>query len=75
MERLEKNIEEYAILVDHIRNPLAIITGTAELEISNEDVKRTIDDAARRIEEVVERHDRGWLESEQIRNFLRRPQK
>jgi GAF domain-containing protein len=72
LERLEKNIEEFAILVDRIRNPLAIIAGTAELGIKDEKVKGAIDDAVKKIEDVVSRLDRGWLESEQIRDFLRR---
>jgi PAS domain S-box-containing protein len=72
LERLEKNIEEFAILVDHIRNPLAIITGTAELRIEDEKVKEVIYDAVKKIEDVVSRLDKGWLESEQIRDFLKR---
>jgi signal transduction protein with GAF and PtsI domain len=71
VERIEKNIEEFAILVDHIKNPLAIISGIAELEIENEKVRETIHNAVRKIEDVVSRLDKGWLESEEIREFLR----
>ncbi|RLI84523.1 hypothetical protein DRP07_00830 [Archaeoglobales archaeon] len=71
LERIEKNIEEFAILVDHIRNPLAIISGTAELEIEDENVRKVITDAVGKIEKVVSRLDKGWLESEKIREFLR----
>ncbi len=71
IEQIEKNIEEFAILVDHIRNPLAVISGVAELEIENENIRKIIDDAIKKIEDVVKRLDQGWLESEEIREFLR----
>ncbi|RLI82849.1 hypothetical protein DRP07_04450 [Archaeoglobales archaeon] len=71
-EQIEENIEEFAILVDHIRNPLAIISGTAELHIKDENVKRLIEEAVNKIEETIARLDRGWLRSEEIRNFLKR---
>jgi transcriptional regulator with GAF, ATPase, and Fis domain len=73
LKRLEKNVEEFAILVDHIRNPLSIISGTIELEIEDENVREVIDEAVKKIEDVVSRLDRGWLESEQIRDFLKKP--
>jgi PAS domain S-box-containing protein len=70
LKRIEKNIEEFAILVDHIRNPLAIISGTVEVKIPDEEVRRIIRECVEKIEEVVSRLDRGWLESEDVRKFL-----
>jgi two-component system response regulator len=69
-EQIEHNIEQYAILIDHIRNPLAAIIGIAEMEMKNETAAKIIEQA-RRIEEVLVRLDKGWLKSEQIRKFLR----
>jgi|GEM_PF-3565969 len=74
-EQIEKNIENYAILVDQIRNPLAVIQGMCEMRLDGDDklreLKDTIIDSVNRIEDVVERLERGWLESEAIRKFLK----
>jgi PAS domain S-box-containing protein len=75
LEQIEKNIENYAILVDQIRNPLAVISGIAEIKLQGyelEEVRNIILDSVKKIEDVIVRLDRGWLESEAIRNFLRR---
>lgn len=75
-EQIEKNIENYAILVDQIRNPLTVISGITEVMLDGKDgelreLKEIIMDAVKRIEDVVSKLDRGWLESERIRDFLR----
>jgi two-component system response regulator len=70
--QLDKNIETFAILLDQIRNPLAIITGITELMVDNEYVRETILKSGKKIEELINRLDRGWLESEEIRKFLRK---
>ncbi len=70
--QIEKNIEEFAILVDQIRNPLSIISGTAELEVKDEEVRRILLEGVGRINEVVKRLDKGWLDSEEVRRFLRK---
>ncbi len=70
--QIERNIEEFAILVDQIRNPLSAIAGIAELKISEDEIKKTILDAVERIDEVVRRLDRGWLDSEKVRMFLKK---
>ncbi len=75
LEQIEKNIEEFAILVDHIRNPLAIISGIVELKIENENIRKIIYGAVKKIEDVVRRLDKGWLESEEMRKFLRTSRK
>ena len=69
--QIEKNIEELAILVDHIRNPLAIISGTAEISFEGE-AKENILISVDRINDVIRRLDKRWLESEEIRKFLKR---
>ncbi|RLI74935.1 hypothetical protein DRO97_04615 [Archaeoglobales archaeon] len=70
-EQIEKNIEQFAILVDHIRNPLATMHAIAETQMDAKIANKTIEQI-RRILDVVERLDRGWLESEKIKEFLRR---
>jgi PAS domain S-box-containing protein len=68
-EQIEKNIEEFAILVDHIRNPLAIIHGIAETKVDDKD-RIIIFNQIEKILETIKRLDEGWLESEDIRKFL-----
>ncbi|WP_202318369.1 PAS domain S-box protein [Archaeoglobus neptunius] len=70
LKQIEKNIEQFAILVDKIRNPLAIISGAAELWDVKE--KDKILAAVKKIEEIIEMLEKGWLESEDVKNLLRR---
>jgi PAS domain S-box-containing protein len=71
-EQIERNIEQFAILVDQIRNPLAAIVGLAELKIDNGDVAEKIIEQARRIENLANWLEKGWLESEEVREFLKK---
>lgn len=77
-EQIEKNIEQFAILVDRIRNPLSVIIGYTELR---DEMKKKMDydrlfeiiaRNAREIEKIVRLLDRGWIESEKIKLFLRK---
>ena len=68
-EQIEQNIEQFAILVDQIRNPLAVISLITEMMVEGE-VKRRILSQVRRIEELISKLDKGWLESETIREYL-----
>jgi len=69
--QIEKNIHYFATSVDQIRNPLAIISGIAELKIrdfkQSEDILNQID----RINEIILRLDEGWNESEEVKKFLK----
>ena len=68
--QIEKNIEQLAILGDHIRNPLAVIVGIADLDggPTSEDIIQQ----ARIIDQIITQLDRGWIESEKIREFLKK---
>lgn len=68
--QIEKNMEELATLNDHIRNPLQVILGLAELEGKpfSDDIIRQVCE----IDTIINRLDRGYLESEKIRDFLRK---
>jgi PAS domain S-box-containing protein len=70
-EQIEQNIEQFAILADHIRNPLAVILALAELEVENKETVEKIIEQVERIDEVIKKLDEGWLESEEIREFLK----
>jgi PAS domain S-box-containing protein len=68
--QIEKNIEQLAILGDHIRNPLAVIVGIADLE--GGPTSDNIIQQARIIDQIITQLDRGWIESEKIREFLKK---
>jgi len=70
ISQVERNMEELSILNDHIRNPLQIILGTAE----NGDAAyyNTMSSQVQEIDDIVRRLDQRCLESEKIRDFLRK---
>ncbi len=70
-DRIEQNIEQFAILADHIRQPLQVILGMTELLDEGTATER-IQEQVERINAIVKQLDRGWIESRKIREFLRR---
>lgn len=70
LEKIEENLEQMAILNDHIRNPLTVIVGLADLQ--GGEIRDPILRQAEEIDRIVNRLDVGWLESEKIREFLRK---
>ncbi|RLI75326.1 hypothetical protein DRP05_14990 [Archaeoglobales archaeon] len=70
-KQIEKNIEQLAVLVDHIRNPLSAIMALAELKADRETAGQIIKQVER-INNIIKRLDEGWIESEKIREFLRK---
>ncbi len=68
--QLGKNIEQFAILGDHIRNPLQVIVGYAEM--IDDPLATKILDQSNRIDEIIAQLDRGWIESASVRQFLRK---
>jgi len=69
-EQIEKNINQLSILNDHIRNPLAVIVGLADMEGGACGEKILVQ--AREIDRIITTLDMGWLESEKIREFMRK---
>jgi PAS domain S-box-containing protein len=70
LEQIEKNIEQFAILGDHIRNPLAVIVGLSSLapgEITDKIIFQ-----AREIDRIVTQLDMGWIESDKVRDFIKK---
>jgi PAS domain S-box-containing protein len=70
LEQIEKNIEQFAILGDHIRNPLAVIIGLSGLapgEITDKVLFQ-----AREIDRIVTQLDRGWIQSDKVRDFIKK---
>ncbi|WP_052418801.1 response regulator [Methanolacinia paynteri] len=68
--QIEKNLEQLAILNDEIRNPLQIISGFTQID-NCEHSARILEQVAA-IDKLVNLIDQRWLESEKIRDFLRK---
>jgi PAS domain S-box-containing protein len=68
--QLGRNIEQFAILGDHIRNPLQVIVGLACMgeDHTGEEILKQ----ASAIHMIIGRLDSGWIESAAIRDYLRR---
>lgn len=69
LEQLNKNIEEFAFLVDRIRNPLAVISAYAEL-FAEESLRNKIIEQVLRIDEIISRLDMLWFDSEKLRGKI-----
>jgi PAS domain S-box-containing protein len=70
LEQIEKNIEQFAILGDHIRNPLAVIVGLSSLTPG--DITEKILLQAREIDRIITQLDMGWIESDKVRDFIKK---
>jgi len=68
--QIERNMEQFAILADHVRNPLQVIQGLADL-IEDERME-TISEQVRRINRIITQLDERWIESRKISSFWRR---
>ncbi len=68
--QIEKNLEQLAILNDDIRNPLQIISGLTEMDRCEH--AAMILEQVEIIDNLVNLIDQRWLESERIRDFLRK---
>lgn len=69
--QIDRNIGQFATLGDEIRNPLAVIVGVADLYCEEEQKERILEQAEI-IDGLITQLDRGWIESEKVREFLRK---
>ena len=73
LSQIERNLGEFAILNDGIRNPLAVITGWLSIMESLQEKEREIlMSQIKLIDEMITQLDRRWVESEKVLGFLRR---
>jgi len=70
LRQIEKNIEQFAILGDHIRNPVQVIIGLTCMLA--EDLANKILCQAKEIDRIVTQIDLGWIESEKVRTILKK---
>jgi two-component system, response regulator PdtaR len=68
--QIEQNMEQFQILNDQIRNPLQAIMGYVNLDCVQ--YRDRIIQQIGLIDTLVDRLDRGWVESEKVRRFLLR---
>jgi PAS domain S-box-containing protein len=69
--QIEQNIEQFATLGDEIRNPLAVIVGIADLHCEEHHAAQILEQAET-IDGIITALDRGWIESEKVREYLRK---
>lgn len=72
LAQIERNLGEFAILNDGIRNPLAVITGWLSIMEIQKKEHDTLMHQIRQIDEMITQLDRRWVESEKVLGFLRR---
>jgi two-component system, response regulator PdtaR len=70
ISRIEKNMEQFQVLNDQIRNPLQIIAALTTLD-NGSSAGKILEQVAV-IDDLVTRLDKGWVESEKVRSFLLR---
>lgn len=67
--QIEKNMEQFAVLNDHVRNPLQIILSIINLECSEEVTEKILPHILE-IDNLINNLDNGWIESEKVRNMI-----
>jgi hypothetical protein len=70
-EQIEKNIEQFATLGDHIRNPVAVIAGLCDL-LEDTATGGKILAQAKEIDRIVDQIDHGWIDSEKVRSMIKK---
>jgi PAS domain S-box-containing protein len=69
-QQIEMNLQQFAILNDHIRNPLSVIVLLTEMDAGPHSLQ--ILEKSKEIDRIINQLDRGWLESEKIHQFLKK---
>jgi PAS domain S-box-containing protein len=70
-DQIEKNIEQFAVLGDHLRNPVAVIIGFCDL-LEDRTIAQKIIAQAQEIDRIVTRIDQGWIDSEKVRAVIKK---
>ena len=71
-KQLGENLEYFAHLVDHIRNPLAILSAFVQVKVEDEKIKDVVIRQVDRIEALLKELDQGWMDTEETREFLKK---
>ncbi|KAF1077911.1 PAS domain-containing protein [Methanogenium sp. MK-MG] len=68
--QIDKNMEQFAVLNDHVRNPLQIILSIIDLECG--ELTEKILPHIKEIDDLINALDNRWIESEKVRNMIAR---
>ncbi|PKL59270.1 MAG: hypothetical protein CVV33_08700, partial [Methanomicrobiales archaeon HGW-Methanomicrobiales-4] len=71
-EQIGKNVEVFATLNDKIRNPLCVVA--TMLEMDDHAYSASIIEQLDRIDKVVDDLDKGFVESEKVKAYLKKHQ-
>ncbi|NYT13001.1 MAG: PAS domain S-box protein [Candidatus Methanofastidiosa archaeon] len=71
-KQIDENIEYFAHLIDHIRNPLAILSGFIQVKVEEGKTKERLLRQVDRIEEIIKMLDKGWMDTEDTKRFLKK---
>ncbi|NMC60471.1 MAG: PAS domain S-box protein [Candidatus Methanofastidiosa archaeon] len=69
--QIDNNIEDFAHLIDHIRNPLAIISTFAQVKLKDDHAKGLLLTQIDRIDQIIKQLDEGWMDTEETKKFLK----
>ena len=64
-------MNDFAQLVDRIRNPLAVLMAIAEVEINDKELRNKIIDNVNKIQEITKKIDQLWNKSEELEKMLK----
>ncbi len=64
-------MDNFAILVDRIRNPLAVIMALTEVEIEDEELREKIISNVEKVQEITKRVDELWNKAEKMRDIFK----
>jgi sensor domain CHASE-containing protein len=70
MAQIDENMIQFATLNDEIRNPLTVIAGLTEID--EPEHGEAVMNQIRKIDLIIDRLDKGYLESEKVRRFLKK---
>ena len=68
--QIERNIEQFAVLTDRIRNPLQVVQGMADL--IDDPYAEKIQEQVSQIKAILKQLDEGWVGSVKVREYLER---
>lgn len=68
-EQIGQHIEQFAILVEGTKNPLAVIDGLSRLK--GDETSEKIIKQVERVEKILKRIDSEWIDAEKVRDSLK----
>ncbi len=70
VEQIEENIYQFATLIDEIGDPLTALLAMTEATVEDREAAVKMQEQIQKIEEIIERLNRGWLDTERVRKVI-----